>query len=335
LESKTRRRKIYFWCTGVLLIGLGYLLAFSGLFRITNISVSGATPEHERLVRESVSVILQRRRWLVLPGNNGLWISPERLAQNLLDILNGQASFEELKVTKPMVKKITVAVKERTAALLWQAAAKQYFLLDGRGVVLSPVTISDEQPAPDLPLVKNVAKAATTIGAEILTAAQAETITTGVQLFKQRFPELAVNYATPINRESVRTVCADDSTPTNSNRNINTNSNANRNTNTNSSSQNANIRPSNANLNSNAASDTNSGSNSNAAAPCEAEEVSTSRYAREILVNVAKDTDIYFSADEPVESQINAVGLLLNEKISDIDKVSYIDVRYLPRAYYK
>lgn len=332
VETKSRRRKIYFWLLGLIIAGLVYLITFSGFWRITNITVTGATPEHEQLVRNALNATITQRHWLIIPGDNGWWVNPTELSQTLLQKLAGQASFESIAVTKPNLKKITVTVKERTAAILWLVDAKQYFLLDSRGVVFSPITVSKEQPAPDLPLVKNIAKATTTIGTEIITATQAETILSATQRIKSRFPELKINYATPIIRESVRTVCADE---TDSNANSNSNSNLNRNSNTNASPKNANISSSNANSNSNAASDTNINLNSNTEAPCETREVPNSRYAREALINVAKDTDIYFSADESIDDQINAIGVLLNEKITDINIISYIDVRYLPRAYYK
>lgn len=332
VETKSRRRKLFLWLIGLAVLSLIFLFTFSGVWRISDITVSGATPDHERMIRESIDQNIHQRRWLVVPGDNGWLISPTSLSQTLLTKLEGRASFESFNVTKPNLKKITVSVKERTAAILWQVDTKQYFLLDNRGVVFSPITVSEEQPAPDLPLIKNIAKATTTIGTEIITAAQAETIIGASQRIKSRFSELKINYATPIIRESVRTVCIDE---TDSNSNTNSNSNSNRNGNTNSSSKNANIRPANANSNSNATSDTNNSLNSNTEAPCETKEVPTSRYAREALINVAKDTDIYFSADEPVDDQINAIGVLLNEKITDINKISYIDVRYLPRAYYK
>ncbi|MFA6197620.1 MAG: hypothetical protein WC734_00490 [Patescibacteria group bacterium] len=331
-ETRKRRAKIYFWLALVVLAGLAYLVAFSGFWRISNITVTGATPDHERMIRDSLSDYLQQRRVLFLPGDNGWLINPNGLSQTLLKKLEGRASFESFNATKPNLKKIVIMVKERTAAILWQVDSKQYFLLDNRGVVFSPVTVSEEQPAPDLPLIKNIAKATTTIGAEIITAAQAETIIDASQRIKSRFSELKINYATPIIRESVRTVCIDEA---DSNSNNNSNSNSNRNGNTNSSTRNANIRPANVNSNSNTTSDTNNSLNSNTEAPCETKEVPTGRYAREVLINVAKDTDIYFSADELVDDQINAIGVLLNEKITDINKVSYIDVRYLPRAYYK
>jgi cell division septal protein FtsQ len=335
-EKKSRLLKVYLFLAVLVIIGVLYLITFSGIFRITTISVNGATPDHERIIREITTSALRNKRLLVLPGDNGLWVNPQRLSQTLSDRLNGQVSFESLTVTKPNFKKIVINATERTAKILWQTDTKQFFLLDGRGVVFSPIMVSEEQPAPDLPLIKNVTKTETTIGAEIITAAQAETIIASVQQLHQRFPEVIINYATPIIRESVRTVCVDTNEETvNGNTNSKTNVNTNRNANTNTSSKNANIRPPNANLNTNATSDTNTNSNSNTEPSCETEEVATGRYAREILVNTAKDTDIYFSADESIEDQINAIGVLMNEKITDLNKISYIDVRYLPRAYYK
>jgi cell division septal protein FtsQ len=338
VEKKSRRLKIYLWLGVIVLVGAVYLITFSSIFRINDIKVTGATADHESRIRQALTELLKEKRWLVIPGDNGLWVNPERLSQTIQDQLSNQASFKDMSIAKPKLKELSVTVKERTAELLWQVNPKEFFLLDSGGVVFSPITVSDEQPVPDLPLIKNVTKATTTINSEIITSAQAETIIATNQQLRQRFPELTVNYATPIIRESVRTVCTKPTTDsntnsnTNSNRNLNTNSNTNR---SNSSTKNANVSPANTNLNSNVASDTNTNLNLNPTAPCETEEVATSRYAKEILVNVAKDTDIYFSADESVESQINAIGVLLNEKIPDVNKISYIDVRYLPRAYYK
>lgn len=46
-------------------------------------------------------------------------------------------------------------------------------------------------------------------------------------------------------------------------------------------------------------------------------------------------TDIYFSTELSLEDQINALGLLLTQKINNLESVEYIDLRYLPRAFYK
>jgi cell division septal protein FtsQ len=121
--------KFYAFLFILLIGGLIYLVIFSGLLDIKNISVSGY--EHgdtvKQIAEEEIGKNIITRNILFTP------------TRGLRDTLLGDPNVKNVKVIKKIPSTIVIEVEESKPALIWVSAGDRH-LVDERGLVMGKVT---------------------------------------------------------------------------------------------------------------------------------------------------------------------------------------------------
>lgn len=313
-SSDQRRRKVRI----LILLGLiffiaaAYLLCFSPLLIFAEISIEGGGLDRVSYIKNKVELYLAGKTLGFLPHDNFLLLIPSRLKRGLEKDLENFISLEYLAVKKRFPRTLLITFKERTAELILRQGTELY-LVDGQGVVISRQEIgtgkqtdsSDGTDAKALPypffqLDKSFS---ITLGERIIPSDLARAILAVSHSFPQRFGEIPFDYFEVLVRKCPVSI---PESPV-ENKNIETNTNENSNINSTVIGQKKEILP-----------------------DC------TTQPLLEFSLVVKDGPSIIFSSTQSIEEQLNSLGLTLKEKLDNkLEQLDYVDLRYLPRVYYK
>lgn len=148
--SSTIQKKFYLVVTILIIGGLMYLCLFSNLFKIKKIVLVDNKDVHLDQVEEIVNPILDRRRFLVFPGDSVFLVNKENIRTELTcNIL--QIESLQIKIRYPDVLKIIIQEKE--PVIIWVTQNKAYFV-DGEGEICYEIS-NELLKDTELPIVKD------------------------------------------------------------------------------------------------------------------------------------------------------------------------------------
>lgn len=149
------------WYIGVILLGSFILVGFTPYFRIRDIEIIGVQYANADDIRGTVDAHLSKRRWMVLPNRNPLFLSQKGLARTLVDELQGSVSVESLVVTTRLPDTMVVTIRERIPRLTW-ISQDTTFTVDRQGIATEQI---DEGTAnPEFPRVFDLGNTPVRIG---------------------------------------------------------------------------------------------------------------------------------------------------------------------------
>ncbi|MDD5567303.1 MAG: hypothetical protein PHH01_03865 [Patescibacteria group bacterium] len=320
-DRRKRHRKLWTFLGLIIFGAVVYFLIFSSLFRIKNIQVAGGTDDRISSIRSLTNDYLDHKTLGIFPRDNWLIISTSNLKSSLEREIVKKISLEYLKVTKRFPRSLIIDFKERTAQLIVQSNSRSY-LVDNQGVVVSEQFLTEEVKTQDqnnvnateqtkspYPIIRHGKKETISIGQQIFPSALAQAILEVNQMFTDRFEDLLIDHFETIYRECVK---IEPAKPTNTNKNANSNANTNENANT--------------EIN----------ENTNASIDDSEDEECVDQPITEFSLVTPDGLIIYFSSTLSVVEQINSLSMSLNDKLKNMVKdLKYIDLRYIPRVYYK
>ncbi|MDD3190255.1 MAG: FtsQ-type POTRA domain-containing protein [Candidatus Pacebacteria bacterium] len=117
----------------VFLIGLScgtYVFAFSDLFVIKNLEISGNENLTKEEIKAKMDMNMELRQEYGLSGKNFFLVEPEELANQLK---NDFPEIKEVRVEKVLPDKLTVKIEEEDPALIW--CRQKCFLINAEGTV--------------------------------------------------------------------------------------------------------------------------------------------------------------------------------------------------------
>lgn len=115
----------------VLILGVSTFVIWAPFFRVHDVRIEGLTTLNTSGVATSVQSALQKKRYLLLPGDNVFLIKQQRIKE----ALNGQYHFAELNVTRKG-RTLMVQAKERISEIAW-ISDEQTVLIDLQGMAIS------------------------------------------------------------------------------------------------------------------------------------------------------------------------------------------------------
>ncbi len=318
--SEKRKRRQRFIVIGIIIVCLAvsYFLFISPVFQIREITVEGGTTDRISFIENRVDEYLQGKMLGVIKNDNWFLVSSNRLKNWLDKDLMNKISLETLTIEKAFPHTIHVTFRERTAQLILQADNQSY-LLDRQGYVISeqylnPVVETKEgapaaeEPSKTIyPILRHETKSAVSIGQQIIPAALAQSILETNRMFLEKYQEISIDHFETIVRD-----CPDlpktDETETTTNENTNSDDT----------------------INSNIETNTNEEVIEKEIVPC------TEQPMVEYIVVVPSGVKLYFSSKYSTNDQIGAFTVSYNDKIGGLfDRLTYIDLRYPGRVYYK
>jgi len=278
---------------------LAYVIAYSPLFKIADIEVAG-DPAKEQQYRGAVHQIVDSSRFLLIfPGGNYFFLRPGWVSRSLIKMNEQTTAFEAISITKVFPNTIKIKIEEKSVGSLWSSENINYGI-DDAGYAIRKFNSDEALPALNKFVDKNnfpVSLNTQIISTDALAASK--TLIEGSAALGLKITDINIPQQS----------CADprpDSAP-------NTNS---------------------------VASDTEINSNLNdnvlvapeISEPCDPKALATA--AHEMHAAIENGPTIYFLR-ENITTQIEKLRITLQDAKLDLTKLTYIDIRFGERVYYK
>jgi cell division septal protein FtsQ len=136
---KNFRLKAIFVGIMLVLIGLMYLILFSGIFTIKNVNIIGAGKMIRPKLQTVTDSYLNSRHWLILSHRNMFMFSKNEW----LEHIGGSYWIDSIDIDRSWPSTINIVVVERRAKIVW-LTGQNCFNLDDRGVVMEFCSSGDE-----------------------------------------------------------------------------------------------------------------------------------------------------------------------------------------------
>lgn len=276
-----------------------YIIGFSPLFRITQIQIEGG-PEMQGKYLSMIERILRPSRFLLLfPGDNYLFLRPGWLSRSLIKTNEGVTTFKAITITKVFPNIIKINVQEKTVSSIWSSNDINYGI-DDAGFIIHKYQYGEMVPA----LKKYVDK--NNFSVKLNDQVISEEALASSKLMVDAIAALGF-VITDINIPEQSCVVKAPVSPTDASESLN---DAEINSNTN---DNILVAP-------------------EISEPCDPRALAFASH--EMHAAIENGPSIYFLRDN-IESQIEKLRITLQDVKLDLRKLSYIDIRFGERVYYK
>ncbi len=307
-ERNHRFRRLYTFISILVFAGLVYLFIYSNLFKVSSIEVNSPSTGRLSFVNNIVNEYLEEKSLFIFPNDNWLFLSSNNLNDYLKDKIEEAISVEYITTEKKVWNKVIITFEERTATVLLKEN-DDYYYLDNQGVVVSQyVPLASDlaqegteegeeyESLPNFPIIEGETQSSIEIGKSVLPAKLVQSVLVINDLFPERIADLEIKNFTTIIRECYFETISEEG-PTGDNDN---------------------------------------NDNDEEEINYETIEICPQNDFSEFGLITNNDLTIYFTTNQSETDQINSLYLSLNEELeTKIDNLSYIDLRYLPRVYYK
>lgn len=118
-------------------IFLVYLIIYSDLFKVQNVTVQGTDLISPQEIEAIVKAEINRQKFLIFPGRNLIFINSGKLKKNL----EAKYSFNKLEINKSW-QALNVKVEEKVANLIVKTNQSYYFI-DSSGTITKELTAED------------------------------------------------------------------------------------------------------------------------------------------------------------------------------------------------
>lgn len=297
----------------VIILGLVYLLSFDRSFELS-LTIQGVHRADPAFIESTAQEILATRTWGMLKRNKYTTLSPSYMERELLQRVGKTIALDSVHVEKQFPDGLTITITEREPELLWTTNGRTY-LLDAEGVIVQEVTLDDpENPDAALaekPRIQDLNNFPVEIGQaaiipetpQSVLIAHAKFTALGFVVSSYNIPVVSCEILLqPEEPEASAEEALIDETNTNANTNRNTNANSN---------QNVNMAPE--------------------VAPCDPRELA--KNTRTIFAATDK-FEIRFS-NSTLEPQLAKLERLVQENFFGGKNLTYIDIRFGERVYYR
>lgn len=149
--------KLYYPLVFISIVGILYLMFFSGVFSIREIKVNGAREVNPEDIKAAVSDELNKK----IIKNNILLFDPDSIEREL----KKKHAFKTLKIKKRYPDKINVEMEEYVLELQWLTSGK-YYLIDEKGKVVG----ESGEKRENIPVVEDKKNLTVEVGKGLVTA---------------------------------------------------------------------------------------------------------------------------------------------------------------------
>ncbi|MFH0852888.1 MAG: hypothetical protein V1853_00580 [bacterium] len=276
---------------------LAYIILYSPLYILSEVNIK--TSELSRLDNIDVNIqsLLSQKYLGIFPKDNYFLLRPNSFAQSIKDKFSNQVVIEKLLISKIFPNTLNIDIQERATSFLWKNSTTT-FGLDNQGYLA--MIISEQDPYQDLILFLNSNKINEQIGQLIISP---DSLSKAVDFISRLEPlGLIYDYVNIPEFE-----CLAKSPPE---------------------------IPQKANEDQEQEIDSNTNINTDLIDQNNCNNETLVLYAREFQVYIDKGWYIYFSIED-LDNQIYKLETTLQDSDIDTDGLSYIDLRFGERVYYK
>lgn len=310
------------------LVALAWFVFYSSTFRINQLFVEGNTEISDGEIQNVAKAYLQKRRWFILPQSNIFLVSLERL-ENALD---ESFVFESLSIDRHFRHmSMSINVKERIPGLTFVSQNRSYYL-DLYGFVTHEVgegVASSDRPT--FPVVRDHNNRSTALKQQMMSESMVQALFAIHESLPKETAFTIESFVIPqvtcheTIEEEIPLIIEVPTNETSELVNENTNS-ALQNTNTNqNSNQNANANSSLLDTGETVK------RKKEVDVPCK----DYLSVMKDLHVRLNDGPEVYFDATRPIEPQITKLTSTLEHELPDVKGVTYIDLRFEDRVFYK
>lgn len=130
-KAKSRWIKLALLFIFAAIAGLAYLIWLSPVFQIKTIEINGLNKVKKESIDRIINDYRFSRKWFVLSRNN-FWIFN---SNNLKNAILEKYFFDDLKISKKMLSKVNITLKEKESTVNWFSKG-QCFRLDSSGLAI-------------------------------------------------------------------------------------------------------------------------------------------------------------------------------------------------------
>jgi cell division septal protein FtsQ len=171
----------------ILVLALVYILFYSNVFRILNISVQGNEYLSENTIQQTTQAQMQKKRFYIFSQSNIFWLNKNSLREELEKSL----ALEEFYLSRKLPARIELSIKEEIPSLRWQTP-KGEFYLNKKGVVAQRVFYNTLQF--NIPVVATTTDQGLRVGERIVQGEMVEDINKLDALFKENLPQAQISH---------------------------------------------------------------------------------------------------------------------------------------------
>ncbi len=310
VAADARRRRLILDCEMAAVFGLIiYLSVFSPLFALTDIKVEASPALMAKGVSKAVDQFMSRSSLGLIPHANYLLLKPSMLIRSIENDMRDITAFEQITVAKHFPNELNIKLVERQARYLWRSQAGS-FGLDDHGQIVSHFNDASANPE-GLIVINDDNNIPVQVGARIIKDSTIKYLTDFILgIFEQNLTYDSISIPTitcptPRVTEPVEEESDDRGDSTNLNSPLNSNSN-----------------PSIINTN-------------DSAEVVECDRPSLILNGLDFIVNTTDGWQIRFLANQDTGSQLNKLKQFLQDSSRDPKSLSYIDLRFGERIYFK
>lgn len=326
---------IFFLLTGVSL----YLIFGTNYFIIKNINISGT----KNISRDEISTLLNNytntKKYYFISLKNWLFFQPEQAQKSIKEGISNKFALADIKIDKKWPNTIDIAITERIPGLVW-VSKDQYYYLDLEGFTTEKIS-SKQDVKQDFPIIYDKNEIEITENKQVIAkklidfilSLSDELAKVGIKIDSYSIPKITCEEQ-QYKMEKIITEEIDktsDKELKEKKKKILDRYNKGEITAEESILLLDNLKNSNTNENSNA----NSSLTMEWQTVTVPKECDFVKIIKEIDVKTTDNYEIYFDSTIYLNTQIHNLQQTITQKIKDIKKIKYIDVRYSDRVYYK
>jgi cell division septal protein FtsQ len=125
----------------VLIISIYVVLFWTGLFKVSQPVILGATRVSQEAVEAAVAPLIKGTRWWLIPRNALLGISSGEIASVVESV---SPAIKEVEVRKELPDVLKINITEREPLAIWSAAGR-FFFIDERGIAYDEIVRSESR----------------------------------------------------------------------------------------------------------------------------------------------------------------------------------------------
>lgn len=324
----------------VLLVGASlYLIFGTNYFIIKNINISGNKNISQDEINSLIDDYTNTNRCYFISTKNWLFFQPIKAQNSIKEGISNKFALADVKIYKKWPNTINITITERIPGLVW-VSKDQYYYLDLEGFTTEKIT-SKQDVKQDFPIiydkneieiVENKQVIAKKLVDFILSLSE-ELTKAGFKIDSYSIPKITCEEQ-QYKMEKIITEEIDktsDKELKEKKKKILDRYNKGEITAEESILLLDNLKNANVNENNN----TNSSETMEWQAVTVPKECDYAKIIKEIDVKTTDNYEIYFDSSLDLNTQIKNLQQTISQKIKDIKKIKYIDVRYLDRVYYK
>lgn len=138
-KTKPDDRWVYLTISALLLLGIIYFIFWAGYFDITDIKIEGNQNIKTEELKNIVDELMAKKKIFILPQNNLIILGPTKVEQVITEKVKNKFALENIFVEKDFPHTLKIIIKERIPGLIYinENGEGEHYYLDLKGFLVA------------------------------------------------------------------------------------------------------------------------------------------------------------------------------------------------------